>query len=65
MRRPLSWETLKAMKGEAKELRVGRRVTWIELAFTFLLPLRAPELFVEHVGREHAVYGLRRRRGIL
>ena len=59
MRRPLSWETLKYMKEAAKEWGVGGRVAWIGLALTYLLLLRASELFAEDDGRVHAVYCLR------
>ena len=50
---------LKDMEEGAKEWGVGgRRVTWIGLALTYLLLLRASELFAEDDGRVHAVYGL-------
>ena len=59
MRRPLSWEMLKEMEEAAKEWRVGGRVAWIGLDLTYLLLLRASELFAEDNGSLHAVYVLR------
>ena len=38
---------------------MGGRVVWIGLALTYLLLLRASELFAEDDGRVHAVYCLR------
>ena len=38
---------------------MGGRVAWIGLALTYLLLLRATELFVEDDSSVHAVYGLR------
>ena len=43
----------------AKEWGVGGRVAWIGLALTYLLLLRASELFAEDDGRVHAVYCFR------
>ena len=60
MRRPLSWEMLKEMEEATKEWGVGARVAWIGLPLTYLLLLRASELFAEDDGRLHAVYCLRR-----
>ena len=48
----------KDMEEGAKEWGVSGRVTWIGLALTYLLLLRASELFTEDDGRVHAVYGL-------
>ena len=59
MRRPLSWEMLKEMEEAAKEWGMGGRVVWIGLALTYLLLLRASELFAEDDGSVHAVYCLR------
>ena len=59
MRRPLPWEMLKEMEEAAKEWGMGGRVAWIGLALTYLLLLRASELFAEDDGSVHAVYGLR------
>ena len=50
---------LEEMEEAAKEWGVGGRVAWIGLALTYVLLLRASELFVEDDGRVHAVYGLR------
>ena len=50
---------LEEMEEAAKEWGVGGRVAWIGLALTYLLLLRASELFVEDDGRVHAVYCLR------
>ena len=38
---------------------MGGRVVWIGLALTYLLLLRASELFAEDDGRVHVVYCLR------
>ena len=59
MPRPLSWGMLKEMEEETKEWGVGWRVAWIGLALTYLLLLRASELFAEDDGRVHALYCLR------
>ena len=59
MRRPLSWEMLKGMEEAAKEWGMGGRVVWIRLVLTYLLLLRASELFAEDDGRVDAVYCLR------
>ena len=58
VRRPLSWEMLKEMEKAAKEWGVGRRVAWIGLPLTYLLLLRASELFAEDSGSVHTVYVL-------
>ena len=59
VRRLLSWEMLKRMEGIAKEWGTGGRVVRIGLALTYLILLRASELFAEDDGSVHAVYGLR------
>ena len=65
MRRPLTWGMLKEMEEAAKEWGMGGRVVWIGLALTYLLLLRASELFAEDDGSVHAVYCLRGGCGIL
>lgn len=59
VRMPLSWEILKRMEGVAKDWGVGERVSWIRLAPTCLMPLRASKLFAEVDGSVHVVYCLR------
>ena len=49
---------LKEMEKAAKEWGVGGRVAWIALPLTYLLLLRASELFAEDDGSVHAVYVL-------
>ena len=55
---PLSWEMMKRMEGAAKEWKVGGIVAWIELALTYLIPMRSSELLAEDDGSVHAVYCL-------
>ena len=57
----MTWAMLKEMEDTAGEWGVGGRIAWIGLALTYLLLLRASELYAEDSGRVHAQYCLRRK----
>ena len=49
-------ERQQEIEGSAKEWRVGRRVAWIRLTLSYLMLLKASELYEGDDGRIHAVY---------
>ena len=58
VRRPLTWGMLSSMQQSVGGEGAGGRVLWIGLALTYLLMLRASELFAERDGKIHDVYCL-------
>ena len=52
---------VKGMEEVAESWGVGGRIAWIGFALTYLLLLRASELYAEDDGKVHAVYCLRGR----
>ena len=61
VRRPLTWEMVKGMEEVAQSWGVGGRIAWIGLALTYLLLLRASELYAEDDGKVYAVNCLKGR----
>lgn len=49
--RPLTWEMVKGLEGCTVDWGVGRRVVWMNLALSYLLPLPTSELFAGYVGQ--------------
>ena len=60
LRRPLTWRMLAAMEGCSQEWGMGVRVTWIGLALTYLLLLRASAIFAEQNRVSYELHCLRR-----
>lgn len=60
IRRPLSWGIITEMQGEAAEWGEGGRVLWIGFALSYLLMMRASELFTGEGGRANGAFILTR-----